>query len=225
MWKACLEGIVLGLGLALLFGPAFFCLLQTSLERGFYPAMRFAFGVFISDSFLVSISFLGAARLFTQPEAKHIIGLIGGAVLIGIGIYTFRKKINLAKKIEDSEELKLPSNWTYFVKGFFMNMANPATWLFWLFWVGIITAQYTEDGVVRHIHVIAFFLSALLVVLSTDLIKAFIANKIKQFITVKTVGIVNKVVGILLGAFGFYLLIAAIFHVSFGGNVNFFGGV
>ena len=199
-----------------MFGPAFFTLIQTSLERGFRPAFRLAFGIFLSDSLLVAISFLGASRLFSDPAASEIIGVVGGIILVLIGIYTFRKKVQLQKVMENhGEEIRMPSHWKYFFKGFFTNMANPATWIFWFVSVGTISAKYTtEAGEVVHFRVILFFLMTLGTVFAMDTLKSFVAHRIKKFINARTVGIVNKVVGVLLVLFGIYLLVSSFVPLS-----------
>ena len=215
VWHTIIEGFVAGLTLSLMFGPAFFTLIQTSLERGFRPAFRLAFGIFLSDSLLVAISFLGASRLFSDPAASKIIGVVGGIILVLIGIYTFRKKVQLQKVMENhGEEIRMPSHWKYFFKGFFTNMANPATWIFWFVSVGTISAQYTtESGDVVRFRVILFFMVTLLTVFTMDMFKSFIANRIKKFLNAKTMGKVNKVVGVLLVLFGIYLIVGS--FVSF----------
>lgn len=199
-----------------MFGPAFFTLIQTSLERGFRPAFRLAFGIFLSDSLLVAISFLGASRLFSDPAASKIIGVVGGIILVLIGIYTFRKKVQLQKVMENhGEEIRMPSHWKYFFKGFFTNMANPATWIFWFVSVGTISAKYTtEAGEVVHFRVILFFLMTLGTVFAMDTLKSFVAHRIKKFINARTVSIVNKVVGVLLVLFGIYLLVSSFVPLS-----------
>ena len=107
--------MVAGLTLSLMLGPAFFTLLQTSLEKGFRHAVRLAFGVFLSDAFLVTISILGASRLFNDPAASRIIGIVGGLSLVLIGIYTFRKKVVIQGMADRQAEMQLPSHW----RGFF----------------------------------------------------------------------------------------------------------
>ena len=89
MIQTIISGIGLGLGLAIVVGPAFFSLLQTSIDKGFRSAARLAFGIFVSDIFLVAIAFLGAASILGKPMVKEIVGLVGGGVLIGIGAHTF----------------------------------------------------------------------------------------------------------------------------------------
>ncbi len=212
-----MEAFIAGITLSLLLGPAFFTLLQTSLERGFRMAIWFAFGVFLSDACLVSISFFGASRLFANPTASKIISLIGGAILILVGLYTYRKKVIIIRPSlrENSKLPETSSPGPYFLKGFFLNMANPATWLFWLVSVGTITAQYTTDsGDVVAYRVLLFFLITLGTVFAMDVCKSFIANKIKNAINARTVRIVNKVVGALLVLFGLYLLLGGLLPLS-----------
>lgn len=213
MWHTCVEGVLLGLGLAVMLGPAFFSLVQTSLRHGFYAAMRLAFGIFLSDSALVCIAFYGAAKLFELSAAKYIIGVVGGAILVGYGLYTYRSRADVETVMEKSQEIRLkkdlkgPSWWVDFLRGFLTNMANPATWLFWFFWVGIIMGQNTVDGEIQKLNVILFFSSALLTVLTTDLIKSLIAYRLKPYMTNKTMRAVNRIVGVILILFGFYLVL------------------
>ncbi|MDE5743232.1 MAG: LysE family translocator [Bacteroidales bacterium] len=220
MWHTCVEGFLLGLGLAVMLGPAFFSLVQTSLRNGFKAAMRLAFGIFLSDSALVCISFYGAAKLFELPTAKHIIGLVGGAILVGYGIYTYRMRVDEETFMKKSQEIQLkkaykgPSWWVDFLRGFLTNMANPATWLFWFFWVGIIMGQNTEHGQIHKLNVVLFFGCALLTVLTTDLIKSLIAYRLKPYMTAGTMRIVNRIVGVLLFLFGLYLMLYVVLELA-----------
>lgn len=201
--------------LSFLFGPAFFTLLQTSLEKGFKSAFWIACGIFLCDSLLVLISFLGASRLFADPSAGKFIGIVGGSVLILMGIYTFRKKAVIRKSVDKTDGMKLSSPGMYFLKGFFMNMVNPGTWIFWFVTVGTITAQYTtESGEVVGYRVFVFFLITLCTIFSMDILKSFVANKIKKVVNERTIKVVNKVVGVVLVLFGLYLLLSSFFPLN-----------
>lgn len=220
MWHTCVEGVLLGLGLAVMLGPAFFSLVQTSLRNGFYAAMRLAIGIFLSDSALVCIAFYGAAKLFELSAAKYIIGVVGGAILVGYGLYTYRSRADVETVMEKSQEIRLkkdlkgPSWWIDFLRGFLTNMANPATWLFWFFWVGIIMGQNTVDGEIQKLNVVLFFSSALLTVLLTDLTKGLIAYRLKPYMTNKTMRAVNRIVGVILILFGFYLVLNVVLELA-----------
>lgn len=206
MWYSCIEGVALGLGLAIMFGPAFFSLVQTSLKNGFSTVARLAIGIFLSDTFLVVMAIFGASKLFEFPITKLIVSVVGGGILIGMGICTYRSKSDIEATMKIAKQAASTSTWKTMLKGFFINLSNPATWLFWFFWVSIIMGRYTQDGRTEYMGVFVFFASALLTVISTDLLKGYLAHKIKPYMTNKAMNIVNKVVGIILVGIGVYLI-------------------
>ncbi len=212
--RIAIESFLAGLALSMLLGPAFFMILQTSLERGFRCAVRFAFGVFLSDAFLVTLCILGASQLFNNPSVSKVIGVAGGSLLVLIGLYTFRRKAVLrempAAKTRQADHVmqKLPIYWQDMGKGFVMNLANPSVWLFWFVLVGSILAQYTDaEGHVVRYRVFLFFAVMLGTVFSIDCLKSFVAARLKKVINEKVVGVVNKVVGVVLMLFGAYLIL------------------
>ena len=197
-----IEGILLGLALAIMLGPALFALLQTSVHRGFRSGVLLASGIFMSDlTILVSI-FFGISQLIYNSEYYFIFGFIGGGILIAFGIYTFTRK---GYKESEMRELKIktPAPITFILKGFILNFTNPGVWLLWMLWMATISSEYNKDK--RSI--IAFFLATLATVLTTDLIKCFIANRIKQKLQPKIMTIINHVVGVFLVIFGIVIII------------------
>lgn len=209
-----IESFLAGLALSMLLGPAFFMILQTSLERGFRCAVRFALGVFLSDAFLVTLCILGASQLFNNPSVSKVIGVVGGGLLVLIGFYAFRRKevfrgvFSDKARQADQVTQKWPSYWQDLGKGFVMNLANPSVWLFWFVLVGSILAQYTDAAghVVRY-RVFLFFAVMLGTVFSIDCLKSFVAARLKKIINEKVVSVINKVVGVVLMLFGIYLIL------------------
>lgn len=221
--RIAIESFLAGLALSMLLGPAFFMILQTSMEKGFRCAMRFAFGVFLSDAFLVTLCILGASQLFNNPSVSKVIGVVGGSLLVLIGLYTFRRKVELQAMPVDRprradhvmQKLRLPSGWQDTGKGFVMNLANPSVWLFWFVMVGSILAQYTDaTGHVVRYRVFLFFAVMLGTAFSIDCLKSFVAARIKNFLNEKVVSVVNKVVGVVLVLFGSYLLLSSFFPLN-----------
>ena len=70
-----IEGMVLGLSLAFLFGfgPAFFALIQTGIHRGFWQGALLAFGIILNDAFVVALSLLGVAQIFGETENYNLL--------------------------------------------------------------------------------------------------------------------------------------------------------
>lgn len=197
------EGIFIGLTMAVMLGPALFALLQTSILRGTRAGVILASGIFLSDFLIVVMSYLGAAQLLNQGRKSLVVGLIGGTILIIFGIVTFTKKVQINDSNNLLEQKRVPGPLTYLIKGFFLNFANPFVWFFWFtVMMGISGTYGSEFSAVS-----AFFGGVLITIYSTDVLKVFIAYKIKRYLTLKILNLVNYVVGILLVVFGIILII------------------
>lgn len=216
LFRAIAEGIGLGITVAILGGPAFFALLQTSIRSGFKPAIAFAAGVFVSDCTLVLLSYLGALRLVSDPKNNFIIGIIGGTILIMFGIFNIFQKHpldmeesevdistekNKKKKNNISSNLPLMS-----LKGFAINIINPFVILFW---ISVVTVESTRYEF-QHLQVIVLFTSTLLTILSTDVLKALAANKITGMLTPDIIHWINRIAGIILIICGLSLIIRVV---------------
>jgi len=202
-----LEGTVLGLSLAFLFGfgPAFFALIQTGLYRGFFAGVLLAFGIILNDTLIVTISIFGATSALGGIENFTPAGVIGGFLLVLFGVFTYRKKT----EIEDSEnnpQIKTPNPIVYIVKGFLLNAVNPFVWIFWISVVVGVTARYNADTT----KLILFFAGTLSVVWFVDIVKTFAASKLKKIVTDKFLIIINKIAGIAISGFGIFLIIRSI---------------
>ncbi|HRY98902.1 MAG TPA: LysE family transporter [Bacteroidales bacterium] len=196
-----LEGILLGLTLAILLGPAFFALLQTAMHRGFRSAAILAMGVFLSDISMVYLSTIGAERVLENKGMHLYFGIIGGFVLIGTGIYTFTRKVVAARESE-LPELKVPGPLTFLLKGFFLNITNPFLWIFWMSVVISVSSNYGINTPDMYV----FFLGLLGTVILTDLLKCYGAHLISGLLKPRVLTTVNRVVGVFLVLFGILLI-------------------
>ncbi len=182
-------------------GPAFFSLIQTSITQGFRSGAHLAIGISLSDIAMVFIAWFGVSSLFATDSAQKIIGVVGGLVIIGFGIYTAtRRQITQPKrKIEQVKKFHAKS----ILKGFTFNIANPGVWIFWLMPINIaVSYPRTFDQ-------ITFLVCILLTVFTMDIIKCAIATELKRFLTDRVITIMNRVIGSILVLFGIYLLISS----------------
>ncbi len=214
MFSAIYEGILLGLFLAFSIGPAFFALINTGISYGFRSGAALAFGIFFSDLFFVAVTVslihFGMADLITNPRHQAFMGVIGGIVLIIYGVFHF---INNNAKPSDGDtvmEIKAPRMRVLFIKGFFLNMFNPFVWIFWIATSTAVSSKY-EFHIYR---IILFFCFVLGMVIGTDLLKTFVAHKIKQMLNAKMMLRVRQVSGGLLIGFGLYLIYNVFFSVK-----------
>lgn len=95
--SAFYHGMLLGLVFLVSFGPIFFALIETSINRGFWAAASIALGTMLSDASYIMLSFFGVTTFLESNEIRFWIGIIGGIVLIGIGGFTFLKNRKLKK--------------------------------------------------------------------------------------------------------------------------------
>ena len=224
MIQVLISGFILGLTLAVLIGPSFFSLLQTSVHRGFRIGMYVAFGIFLSDLTLVSLSFLGVSQLISDDKYRVPFGIAGGLILIGYGAITFRKKIVYDEEIEENKDeakdakiknkIHAPKPILYIVKGYFLNLINPFLLIFWVGVMSFVTAEYNR----KFLDILLFFGVALVTVFLTDLLKCFVANQIKRFLKPKLLTKVNHGLGISLFIFGLWLIAKTVLKFYF--NIN-----
>lgn len=220
-----LEGVIIGLSLALImgFGPSFFTLIQTSISRGFKAAMLLDFGIILNDIMVVALMMMTNVQ-FNIADKDNIIyaGISAGIILIIFGIYTFLlspEKIihiseNNTQKIDKMNEkfIDKPKWYIYITKGFIINIFNPFVWIFWITCVA--TASSNFGG--NKYSMIIFFLGVFATVFFFDILKAAGAYSLKRFFTEKMMKIMNQIIGIILMLFGLFIAVRVIFFpISF----------
>jgi threonine/homoserine/homoserine lactone efflux protein len=203
-----IQGMILGLTLSALLGPALFTLLQTSIHRGLKSGIFLAFGIFLSDITVVYLALLGALQLINQKNNYMIVGIIGGTILIGFGLYTFLHKINIEDKSEGIE-IRVPGPLTYILKGFFLNIMNPFVWFFWISAMVGVSATLGGDKQA----IMTFFVGTLMTVFGADVLKVYLAHRIKDHLNINILVRVNHFVGILLIVFGLFLIVRVFFRL------------
>ena len=207
MLHVLIQGVLVGLTIAIMLGPAFFSLIQTSIHRGFKSGIFLSLGIFLSDLTLVLLCYLGASQVIYAPSNRLILGIIGGGIMIVFGIVTFNRKVHIDED-NDAIEVKVPGPFTYIAKGYFLNFSNPFIWIFWLGVMGAVSSNYSKELD----KIIYFFTGTLATVFLTDLFKSFVANRIKQRLNLNVMHWINRIVGIALIVFGLVLMLRVIFE-------------
>ena len=202
-----LKGIFSGCVLAILVGPVFFTLLQTSIERGFWSGVYVAIGISVSDSLYISLSYLGFSNFFTSPEFQVYLSYIGGFIIFCFGAYYLfiksRRKMNFtAEHVEEKNPFKL------IAKGFIINGFNP---MVLIFWIGTISIATGKLGYTKTPQALTFLFSIVGTVFITDLIKAKLADKLRAVLTPGIIKFMNIVLGAVMLSLGVKLLYSAQF--------------
>jgi threonine/homoserine/homoserine lactone efflux protein len=211
MIEIVLKGIASGILLALLIGPVFFTIIQTSIERGFRSGFFVALGVSVSDTLYIFLSYLGLSQVFNNATFQTALTYGGGAMLLGFGGYYLFVK---SKRMMNYSLTNIPerSPFRLAAKGFIINGLSPMVLIFWIGTVGIATS---ELGYSNSRDAIVFFASIIITVFTTDICKAKLADKLRSLITPRLVRILNIVLGIVLVIFGCRLIIYADKLVTF----------
>lgn len=199
-----IEGILLGLTLSLMVGPLFFSIVQAGLAGGFRAGAMVATGVWASDIVFAVLAYFGSAALtsfIALPNFRLWAGLLGGLVLIIFGLVSLLKRPVRVPAL--SAAFPAPNLWHYAGRGFLINALNPFTVFFWIgIGSGVIATHRSEGGATP----LYFFGGMLCTVALTDLLKAWGAKTLRQWLTPLHLHWLQKSIGILLIIFGIVLL-------------------
>lgn len=227
MTEIIIKGILLGLYLAIAVGPIVFTVLKVSMQDGHKAGYALVAGVSFSDIMFVVIGNLAAQFMHELLVYKTQIAFWGAILLLCIGGYTlfFKKDPNPASNYIDGKEVD-PENhisnfverhsnihppkfvvradashlFKMFTQGFLMNTINPGPIFIWL------TACTASANLPLLERVIMFGIT-LGIVLTADILKVQLANRIRERLTAKTLHIINRVTAFILLGFGAAILL------------------
>ncbi len=203
------QAIGIGFLLSVMVGPVFFILLETSITKGVRASLYLDLGVFISDVIYILFAFIFAAQIkgFTNDASNNnfILGIIGGVLFVGYGIYTlFSKSKNEVSPKSKTITSKNADSLVLGIKGFMLNFANPAV-LF--YWIGII-AQGNQITDKDHPGQLILFVSLVLFTyFAMDVLKILGAKKLRPLVTGALLLALNRLIGIIFTVIGVFLIL------------------
>lgn len=196
------DGILLGLSLAILLGPIFVVLIDTSMRNGARAGLFVGSGIWVSDLIFILVTYFfvhEVSDLIKDDFIQFRVGIAGGVFLIGMGIFKIIRRNAVQSVINISANLK---KWSYFGKGFIINTFNPFTFVFWF---GVMGARFFQQQD-NALWVLVTCGTILMVIMFTDSIKVLGAKWISKRLNQKFIPAINVVAGILLIAGGLVLL-------------------
>jgi threonine/homoserine/homoserine lactone efflux protein len=186
MTQAVIFGFLYGFLLCFTFGPAFFRLIQTSIDTGVKRGVLIAFGVTMADAFLFFIALFGTSYF---PEIKYLdtyISLLGALLLFILGfISIFKQQTQIVYPTS-----KLGSFAYYFTMGLLLNLLNPSNYV-----AVFTTSAYLITQQFDLSERIVFFSVSLIATMLAESLIAFYAHKMKRLITPKILKRINQVAG------------------------------
>ncbi len=200
LWEAIAKGLTFGLLLSIAVGPVLFSIIKQSINNGHKGGLAFVLGVSASDVALVLIS-----NVFTKLFAELLqhtseIGIAGSLLLVIMGVYfLFFKKIQVNDEGKQVIVFRKRDYAKIFLAGFFMNVLNPGVIFFWITTSTTVAVHTVNNRII-------IFVTCLLFVLLMDVLKVFLAGKIRNRLTPHNIHLLNRISGIILIVFGIALI-------------------
>lgn len=195
-----MKGLTFGLLLSIAVGPVLFSIIKQSLNNGHRGGFAFIIGVSVSDISLVLVSNIFTELFNSLKEYKTEIGVAGCVLLVSMGIYfLFFKKIKVNEEGKQVFKFRKSDYIKIFLSGYFMNTLNPAVFIFWITTSTAIISHSVQQRIV-------IFVTCLVWMLGTDILKVLLAGKIRNRLTPHNIHIINRINGIILIVFGIALI-------------------
>ena len=207
-----LKGVLLGFILSISIGPVIFAIIKQSLTNGKRSGYAFVAGVSSSDFILLFICNYFTSLFNLVLSHKSTIALAGAGFLLLMGLYTlFFKKLKLENMGIDGahKTVSIKNLLSSYFSGFLMNSLNPSVFLFWFAWTAAINTSADDTPNPVQYKLIVFG-TCLGFVLLSDLIKVFLAGKLKPRLTEKNLLWINRVSGMIILIFSAALLYSAL---------------
>jgi len=207
-----LKGLLLGLILSISIGPVIFAIIKQSLTNGKSSGYAFVAGVSSSDIILLFVCNFFTSLFNLVLNHKSSIALAGAGFLLLMGLYTlFFKKLKLENMGVDGvhKTLGIKDLVSSYFSGFLMNTLNPSVFLFWFAWTAAINTSADDTPNPVQFKLIVFG-TCLGFVLLSDLIKVFLAGKLRPRLTQKNLVWINRVSGMIILIFSAVLLYSAL---------------
>ena len=202
------KGILFGIIISFMLGPAFFILIETSIKKGFKAAIILDIGILLSDALYLLAAFFVAEKinhwLTTNPFVKYIAGTI--FILLGIvsvykniiQIKLKNSKIKEVKEIETDTSKKIIYPFQLFIKGLGLNAINPGVLIFWI----AASTYATNELKLGDFQLFSFFGITLLTMFIVDVFKIYFSSRLKEKLDNKVLSVIGILIGGLMVFFG-----------------------
>lgn len=208
--EAVISGLLLGIFIAMSVGPTLFAIIQYSMHHTYKAGVVFILGVSLSDIIYVTLANIATNFLTFLENHQDTIGYAGAILFMSIGLWGLLKKYKPKKPVRKGEKSQI-SKGTYlkiFGSGFLMNALNPAVLILWMGAAIKVSDYYMAERVV-------FFGVCLGIVLGADITKVLLADKIKNWLTLRKIMYLNKIAAFCILLFGCILFAKVFFQINF----------
>ncbi|MDE6229625.1 MAG: LysE family transporter [Muribaculaceae bacterium] len=204
-----MRGFAIGVLISAPMGPIGMLVIQRTLTKGRWPAFFTGIGASISDLFYCILTGAGIAFITDFIASQQLLLQIFGSIAIAIfGIYLFRK--NPAKELQRPDVAETNTYWSDIVTGFLLTFSNP---LILFFIIGLFARFNFLLPEFRYYHYAAGYLSIAVGALAWWFLITFLVNKMRTHFNVRSLYLLNRIIGSLLMLFAVVDTVSALFDL------------
>ncbi|TAF51656.1 MAG: lysine transporter LysE [Sphingobacteriia bacterium] len=207
MWIPIGKGLLLGMVLSISVGPVIFAIIKQSLTNGHKAGYAFVLGVSASDVSMVLLTNFFTSLFSVALSHQRTIALLGSLFLVSVGIFSlfFKKKSAfLDPSAQAIKQYRKRDLLGIAASGYFMNLLNPAVFLFWFAASAAIIGDAASAASPAS-YKLAVFLTCLVFVLLSDVLKVYFAAKLRLRLTAANMLWITRLSGIIMIVFGVVL--------------------
>jgi threonine/homoserine/homoserine lactone efflux protein len=203
--RVAADGFLTGLLLQLAIGPVFFLVLGISIQRTIFDGLMAVLAVTFVDYFYITLAILGVGKLLEKDRVRHILGIVGAAVLAAFGLVMVLSAVK-PTSADMLNELQRSNYLASFTSALVLTISSPLTIVFWtgLFATKAAESRYTLKQILQ------FGLSAGLATLVFLGLTVIALSATKQSIPAIAIQILNVAVGFVLVVYGVYRFICTL---------------
>jgi threonine/homoserine/homoserine lactone efflux protein len=196
-------GVVMGILLAMPFGPINLLGLQRALERGFFGGMAAAIGIMAADGTIALGAALGVNAISGAiREYRTAIQLVGGAALLAFGVNLYVTKATIIADAQADKASLRDYVWDI-PQMFFLTLSNPTALLGLVAIFGGVSSFVEVESYVDAFTMVAAILGGSF--LYWFVVTQFIAAN-RHRLDVVRLGQINRIAGLILIGFGCVLI-------------------
>jgi threonine/homoserine/homoserine lactone efflux protein len=206
--EAIIKGLLLGLLMAISVGPTLFAIIRYSMHHSYKAGLAFILGVNFSDVIYVALANLATNWLNFLEEHQKIVGYCGSVFFIIMGLVGLLRKHQSQhpKQGNDMVNISASAYLRLWSTGFLMNALNPAVILLWVGSAISVAGSVWQSRIV-------FYAVCLGIVLSFDILKVLMSDKIRRQLTLRRVLYLNRISAALVLIFGFLLMATVYYNI------------
>lgn len=200
------RGIAIGILISAPMGPVGILCIQRTLDKGRRPGLFTGIGAALSD--LIYCLLTGFCLSFIQEfiERNHnVIQLVGSAVLIGFGIYLFKK--NPTSSLRPATQPEPVSPKKNILGGFLFTFSNPLI-LFLI--IGLFARFNFPVPDVKFYHYIVGYISIFVGAIGWWWFVTFAIDKVRAHFNLRSMWLINRIIGVIILLFAVVGIISGI---------------